>query len=177
MKKAPLRVAISPCAEFCGEVFGAPSQRRKTRAGAGKSAGDEQRRRSFGGERDDLDMPVGQIIERFAHGEFCISVKDRRATFSLRQHDGVRSRRHDAIEIGVGKAGLQAVHAHEDIRSRRGWDRLLEKRGGAVPSAGFAFDRDRILKVDDDRVGAARHRLIEFFGAVGGDEEKRAHLL
>ena len=48
----------------------------------------------------------------------------------------------------------------------------FQRRGARLD---LALGRDRIFQVDDDAVGAARHRLTELGPAVGGDEQKRAH--
>ena len=39
----------------------------------------------------------------------------------------------------------------------------------------LALGRNRILEIEDDGVGAARHRLVELGAAVGGHEQERAH--
>ncbi len=125
---------------------------------------------------EDLDMAVGQAVDRLAHRELGVGMNDGGAAFGLRQHDGVGLCRRDRVEIGVGQAGLQAVDAHHhDTAAPRCRHRVLEKGGRAAARARLAVGRDRILEVDDQRVGAARHRLVELLGAVGGDEQERAH--
>ena len=63
--------------------------------------------------------------------------------------------------------------------SRRGRSlaraRFEEGEGGGARLL-LALGRNRILEVEDHGVGAARHRLVELGAAVGGDEEKGAHL-
>ena len=81
------------------------------------------------------------------------------------------------IEIGVGQPGLQAVDAHEQVRPRRASRRSAsaETPPRCRARARLALGRDRIFEIDDDRIGAARHRLVELLGAVGGNEQKGAH--
>jgi len=67
---------------------------------------------------------------------------------------------------------LQAIDAHNQIRPRRGSAYVLEERRRAVPRARLAVGCDRILKIDNQRIGAARHPLVELFRAVGGDKEQ-----
>ena len=52
---------------------------------------------------------------------------------------------------------------------------LVEEGRRALPRPRLAVERDRVLEIDDQGVGAARHRLVEHFRAVGGDEEEGAH--
>ena len=97
----------------------------------------------------------------FARRELGVGMDDRRAAFRLRQQDGVRARRHDGVEVGVGQAGRDAVDAHQQARALRLRHRALEKCGRAGARRVLAVVRDRILEVDDHRVGAARERLVE----------------
>src|SRR5208282_2690768 len=73
------------------------------------------------------------------------------------------------------EAGLQAVHTHQDIGPRCARYRLLEERRGTLPRARLAVGGNRIFEVDDQRIGAAGHCLVEFSRTVGGDEEEGAH--
>jgi hypothetical protein len=102
-------------------------------------------------------------------------VNDRGAAFGLRQHDRVGLGGHNGVKIGVGEASLQTIDPHQEIGPRRCCRRFLEERGRALPGLRLAVERNRIFEVHDQRVGAARHRLVELFGAVGRDEEKGAH--
>jgi hypothetical protein len=89
----------------------------------------------------------------------------------------IASRRHDRVEIGVGEAGGESVDANDEARARFGFHRVLHEIRRARARAGLARGGNRILEVDDHRVGAARHRLVELAPAVGRDEQQRAHQL
>jgi hypothetical protein len=99
-------------------------------------------------------------------------VHDRRAAFRFRQHDGVGLCRHDGIEIGIDKGCLQSVHAHQDIRPRCRRHGIFEKRRRALACACLGVGSDRVFEIDDQRIGAARHRFVEFFGAIGRNEQE-----
>jgi hypothetical protein len=49
---------------------------------------------------------------------------------------------------------------------------LLQERSGTFAGYGLAIRSDRVLKVDDNRVGAAGKRLLKLSVAVGGGEEE-----
>ena len=87
-------------------------------------------------------MAVGKVVDRLAHGEFGVDMDDRGAAFRLRQHDGVRLCRRDGIEIGIGEAGLQAVHAHQQIGPRLCRHGLFQKRRRAFPGPRLALIGD-----------------------------------
>ncbi len=56
-------------------------------------------------------------------------------------------------------------------------DGVREEIAARLRACGFALRRDRILEIDDHRVGAARHRLVELPAAIGGDEQQGAHVM
>ena len=122
--------------------------------------------------RDNLDVTVGQTADRLAHSQFRIGMNDACAAFGLRQHDGVGAGGHDCVEIGVGEAGLKSVDADQQARAGGGFDGVGDESRCALSRRGLACRRDRILQIDDDRVGAARHRLVELVAAVGRHEKQ-----
>src|ERR1700733_1569552 len=81
----------------------------------------------------------------------------------------------DYVEIGIDQAGRQAVDAHDQIWPLGGGESLVEKSRRAFPCLRLSVKRNRVLEVDDQRVGAARHRLVELLRTISGDEQKRAH--
>ncbi len=125
--------------------------------------------------RQDFDRTFGQSGDGFARGQLGVEMRHARAAFRLRKQNRVRRAGNDGVEIGVGHAGVEAVDAHQQARALFLRLRGLEvfKRGGARVS--LALGRDRILEIEDDGVGAARHRLVELGPAVGGNEEQRPH--
>ena len=124
---------------------------------------------------DDLDVAAIDAGRRLARREFCVDLHDSWAALRLRQHDGIGTRRHHGVEIGIGEAGRERVDAHQETRSRRSRQRCLQKRRCARPRRVLAVGRDRVFEIDDHRIGAARKRLVELVAAVGGDEEEGAH--
>ena len=60
IEEAAVRVAVGLRAEFGRQVLGAPGEPVEPRARAAIGAGEEQRRRGLGRDRDDLDVAVGQ---------------------------------------------------------------------------------------------------------------------
>ncbi len=99
-------------------------------------------------------------------------MRDRRAAFRLRQQDHVRAPGHHAVEIGVGQAGVERVDPHDEARTLRLGGVLLQVGERGFARAGLAVGRDRILQIEDDRVGAGLGPLGEFAFAVGRDEEE-----
>ena len=138
-------------------------------------AGEEDRGRRFGRQREDLDAPSGQAVQRLARGELGVEMDDGLAAFGLRQHDRVRAAGNDRVEIGVGQAGVERVDAHEEARARRARRVVLQKGQRRLPRARLALGRDRILEVEDQRVGAACRSLVELLRAVGRNEEEGTH--
>jgi hypothetical protein len=117
-------------------------------------------------------VTIGQAADRFAHSQLRIGVNDARAAFGFRQHDGIGASGHDGVEVGIGKAGLKAVDADQQARARGGFYSVGDESRGALSSLGFARGRDRILQIHNDRVGAARHGLVELAAAVGRHEKQ-----
>ena len=97
------------------------------------------------------------------------------AAFSLRQHDGVRPAGHDDVEIRVGEASLQSVDAHHQQWTFCDRLNLLQVCERDVARLALALGRNRVLEIDDDRIGAAGDAFVEFLRTVAWDEEKRAH--
>ena len=120
------------CAPSSADRSSAPQVRPIRRALAPAKVPARNSGRGLGGDRQNFDMAVGQAAHRLAHGELGVGMDDGRAAFRLRQHDGVRFRRRDGVEIGIGQAGLQAVDAHHQIRPRGAGIAVFEKRRRAV---------------------------------------------
>src|SRR5262245_29821842 len=97
------------------------------------------------------------------------------AAFRLRQQNRVWSGWHDGGEIGIRFAGCKAVDADQEP-----WPNFLARFGFqecrcAIAGVGFAVWRNRVLEIENDRVGAACEGLVELVAAVGRDEEERTH--
>jgi hypothetical protein len=98
----------------------------------------------------------------------------RGAALGLWQHDPIRTARHHR-EIVVGEPGRQSIDAHVETRPTVVARRSLEERERAFARGRLALGRDRILQVEDQRIGAAREPLLELALAVGGDEQEGTH--
>ena len=102
-------------------------------------------------------------------------MRHRGAAFGLGEHDGVGLAGHHRVEVGVGHAGVEAVDAHQKPRAvllaLHGFQKIQRRLARDV----LALGRNRILEVEDHRVGAAGEGLVELGPAVGGNEEKGAH--
>jgi hypothetical protein len=99
----------------------------------------------------------------------------RRAAFRLGEHNAVGTAGHHGIEIVVGQAGGEPVDADVEARALRCGARLLEKRRGDRAGLSLARRRNRVLEIEQQRIGAAAHALGEFLRAVAGDEEEGTH--
>jgi len=175
VEEAAVAVAVRLRAELGRKVFGSPGQPLEPGARPTIGTGEKQRGRGLGRDRHDLDRTLGQACDRLARQKLRIGTNDIGAAFCLRQHDGVGTRGHDRVEIGVGKTGRKSVDANQEARAARSFDRALDE--GRCPHAciGLALRGNRIFEIDDHRVGAARHRLVELFCVIGRDKKQRTH--
>ena len=169
--KRPAVVAVRLRAELGGEVLGAPGDAGEPRACAAVGAAEEKRCGGFGRERQDLDRAVGEPVQRLARGELGIEMRDRRAAFGLGQQDRIGAAGNHGIEVGIGQAGVERIHAHDELRPVRRAGVLLEIGERGLPRAGLAVRRNRVLEVEDQRIGAGLGPLRELALAVGGNEE------
>jgi hypothetical protein len=120
-------------------------------------------------------MAVVEPGDRLARGKFRVGVDDGGRAFRLRQHDGVGPPRHHRVEVGVDEACLDRVDADEEARAPALCPRFLEERRRARARLLLALGGDRILEINDHRIGAGGKRLLELCAAVGRDEQERAH--
>ncbi len=118
---------------------------------------------------------VGEVVLGFVNGEFGAELLHAGAAEALGQYDRVRRLGHDGLEIGVGEAAGERIDAHDQARAGRAPARLAQESGGGRASGGLGGRRDRILEIDDQRVGLARQRLGELLFVVAGDEQQRTH--
>src|SRR3546814_1255379 len=58
------------------------------------------------------------------------------------------------------------------FKQKTAYEMRISDWSSDVCSSDLVRERDRILEVEDDRVGARRRGLGEAFGAVAGDEEE-----
>ena len=93
----------------------------------------------------------------------------------LGQHDAVWCCVHDPIEIRVDQPGGQAVHAHEQARPYRRSALLSQERRRDTPGLRFGGERNRVLEIDEEDIGARAQALLELLRAVARHEEQRAH--
>src|SRR5262249_14946058 len=82
---------------------------------------------------------------------------------------------HHGVEIGVGETGRKSVDANQKARALRGFDGILDESRCPHSRVGLALCRNGIFEIDDHRVGAARHRLVELSPVIGRDTEQRTH--
>ena len=115
--KRPLRVAVGLAAEFGRQILRAPGDAGEARACAAIGAAEKQRRGGLGRERQNLDAALGQAVQRLARGELGVEMNDGRAAFGLGQQDRVGPPGDHGVEIGVGQAGVERVHAHDEARA------------------------------------------------------------
>jgi hypothetical protein len=80
--------------------------------------------------------------------------------FRLGQQDRVEAGTHHRIQVVGEKPGGRGVHAHEDRRAGVGFGRsATDDFGNQCAGLGLGRDRHRILKVENDRIGAALQRF------------------
>src|SRR5215472_3558918 len=163
VEEAAIAVAVRLRAELGRKVLGSPGQSFEPGARPAIGTGEKQRGRGLGRDRHDLDRTLGQTRDRLTRQKLRIGTNDIGAAFCLRQHDGVGTRGHDGVEIGVGKTGRKSVDANEEARAVRSFGGTRDESRRPYARIGLALRRNRIFEIDDHRVGAARHRLVELF--------------
>src|SRR5204863_162627 len=89
----------------------------------------------------------------------------------------IGARRDYRVEVVVDQASQQTVDAHEKARAPFTSPRFLQENCSIVSGLHLVLGRNRVLEIDDYRVGAAAESLVEFPIAVGGNEEERSHSL
>ena len=168
-------VAVGLGAKLDRKIFRAPGQTLQPLARAAIGAGEEHRLRGFGGDGDDVERAVGQAVDRLARGDLGVAMDDGRAAFGLGKHDAIGTARHDGVEVVVGQAGGQSVDAHVKARALLRALASFRKRQRGGARLGLVLRRDRILEVEQQRIGAAAHALVELLRTVAGNEEEGAH--
>ena len=79
------------------------------------------------------------------------------------------------VEVSVGKSRCKSVDPNQQAGTVRRFSCLADESGGARSGVCFALGGNGIFEIDDQRVGAARHRFIELFCIVCRDKKQRAH--
>ena len=117
-------------------------------------------------------MPLyfAEVFEKLGGKMLDIAARD-----GLGQHDAVGRCPHHRIEIGVRLAGVERVDA--DIETGASIEPAVRRKkgGGRLACLRLGLERDGILQVDQEHIGAARQRLLQLALAVAGNEEERAH--
>jgi hypothetical protein len=101
-------------------------------------------------------------------------VRDGWTALGLGQQDRVGAAGDDTVEIRVGEAGVERVHPHHQRLLAR--TAMLPEIGeGGLARPRLAVGCDRVLEVEDQRVGLAVGAFGELLVAVGRNEEEGAH--
>ena len=88
---------------------------------------------------------------------------------AFRQHDAVRPARHHGREVAERHAGIERVDADIDLLARIP---RIEHLAHRAPRADLLVRRDRILEVEDQRVGRGLLGVFELALAVAGNEQE-----
>src|ERR1700737_4177860 len=106
-------------------------------------------------------------MPRFLYREHRAKGADRPAPGGL-WPEGARGRRpHNGTEIGLCQARSEPVDADIKTRARAPWHGIGEEGEGLLPRLLLGFGSNRILKIENEAIGAARKPFREFFFPVG----------
>ena len=91
------------------------------------------------------------------------------STSAFRQHDAVGPARHDGREVAKRHAGIERVDADIDLLA---WVPRIEHLAHRAPRADLLLRRDRILKVEDQRIGRSLLGAFKFAQAVARNKQE-----
>ena len=176
IEKTAVPVAVGLGAELGGKVLGAPGEPFQPRAGARDRCRPETARVA-------VSVAIATILMwpsgRPAIASRAESLASAWTTPAPPSAFGSMMASGRAGTMASRSASVRPVAKPLMRTNRRGRLRALtaslEEVRGALARGGLAVGGDRIFEIDDHRVGAARHRLVELAAAVGRDEEQRAH--
>jgi hypothetical protein len=154
------------------QIFATPGQSGKARAGFTISTEAEDRSRGFRGDRQDACVAVGQVVQRFPHGNAGIEQVHVRAGLRLGQDDAVRPGGHDVVQIAVGKAAVERIDAHIERRAAVQRDGRLQEIKAGPSGFRLVVGGNGILQIENQGIGAAIQRLGELAAVVTGNEQE-----
>ena len=105
------------------------------------------------------------MLER---GEYRIDHADRFRRLRFRQADPEQAVDGNGFEVVLNHAGLQRIDPGVDGAFRLV---LFDELPRQCARLGLLGNRDRILEVEHQRIGAVRRRLRQHVGPVGGHDE------
>jgi hypothetical protein len=121
-------------------------------------------------DRDEVDAAHRQAALAFEIGQQPIDGLQGRGAFDLGEDDAVQPGLDDGAEITVAECGVGGIDPHVKQAGARlrvgGDDRAARRR--------FLGDRDRVLEIEDHRIGFKGQRLLDPTRVVAGREEERA---
>ena len=168
-------VAVGLGAELHRQILRAPGQALQTLARTAISAGEKNRLRGLGRDRDDVERAVGQPVDRFARRELGIAMDDRGAAFRLGKHDAVGSAGDDrSRSASVSPVAKPLMRTKMRGRGLTG-TASLRKASVVARASALRLRRDRIFEIEKQRIGAAAQALFELLRAVAGNEKEGAH--
>ena len=75
----------------------------------------------------------------------------------------------NGVEVGVGQSGVERIHPHDETVAA---SMCFQERERRLACSRLAPGRDRVLEVEDQRVGAALETFCQLALAVGRNEEE-----
>ena len=171
-QERPVEAARRPVprrAERGREILGTPHHAPQPRAHVLEVEQLEDGPRRLGRHRDDARRAMldpGGSLE-------CIEIQrqpvDVGSAGAFRQHDAVGPARHDGREVAKRHAGIERVDANIDLLARIP---RIEHLAHRAPRADLLVRRDRILEIEDQRVGRGLLGVFELALAVAGNEQE-----
>jgi len=126
--------------------------------------------RRLGRDHDETHRPARHPGAHLERVEPVADPQEVRGTVRLRHHDPVEPRRDDRREVVEREAGVERIDPHPEAPVAR--PARVEGVAHEAARGRLVLRRDRVLEVEDQRVGAGALRAGEFPLAVAGGEEE-----
>ena len=152
-----------------GEIAGA--ERHPAGAGPGGDDGVERVQPGAGlDDRHQVDAADGQVALAFILRHQPVDEEKFLGAFDLGQDDTVEPGADDMIEIAVAPDGVGGIDPDiTEARTRRG-----QRRDDGGAAGNLVGDGAGVLKIEDDRIGAAGKDMSDLAGMVGRGEQEAA---
>ena len=165
-------VARSP--ERCCEIFRTPHHAPQPRTHIFEVEQFQHRPRGLGRDSDDARGTLLDVRRRFKSIEIERQPIDVGGTRAFWQYHTVGPARDNRGKIAKRHAGIERVDTDIDLLARIA---RIEHLAHGAPGTDLFLRRNRILEIEDQRIGRDLLRVFELAQAVARNEQKRSHRL
>ena len=121
-------------------------------------------------DRDQIDRARRQPLLAFELRQQPVDRGERGGAFDLWQDDAVEPGPDDRDQVAVAELGVDRIDANIEERSAR----ARQRRDDRIARRRLLGGRDRVLEVEDDRVGIERQRLLDAPRMIARRKQKTA---